>query len=548
MYMKIPSKNVPFIEVNNLIERNAIPNRLRVEGMRFVYVKDMDVQKFYYLKGGITNSNWVELGSGGGSSSNNFGQVQDISNLNDIGAIEGYLMMVVNANTIYEFHDTTESDNFQPDGVMIVSGIDDGRWVGIAGRHAYWGNNIKRIGVADTNFSDSSYYPIDLQAKSRLNGKFSYIIANYGEYSKILFWEFITESDGRYKDMRFDTIQDVDYFINNTLISKNGDYINESFQVKIYLRQTTVGESLNKIVNYNGLISKLKSGKKLQERNFCTLMNISGYNEHQFVDYFINLIYDEWMGFDIPLGVKNTIGIPINYNKLYDLIPTKFAKGRKYYFNYQNKRERHVYDSITNTTLIIEDAPINNELYYLESMVIAENDGDTRLPEYIPFSLLGEDPRIDEIWDSYSSVRVYCLVDNLINPRYYYFMIKPIGVDQFIIPYTSEITEGTPLKCGVIFTNRTMLKVMPNIAENEVDVKNNSNKSFWFKRNDLTLFKNHMISGDKGKRGDSLEFRFFVYDDTTGLCSQFTEQFNLDFRVTGTPIKIMPNRKIRNNK
>jgi hypothetical protein len=81
-----------------------------------------------------------------------------------------------------------------------------------------------------------------------------------------------------------------------------------------------------------------------------------------------------------------------------------------------------------------------------DSIVIRENTSGG-------FYMLGENPHMGELWDSYSAVRVYCLTDNIINPRYFYFMVKPIGVDQFIIPYVPQITEGTALKSGVIFSN-----------------------------------------------------------------------------------------------
>ncbi len=61
MSIKYPNGNLPFMQVDNIAERNSILPRLRSEGMRYVYVKDE--QKTYYLKGGILNIHWTEIGS-----------------------------------------------------------------------------------------------------------------------------------------------------------------------------------------------------------------------------------------------------------------------------------------------------------------------------------------------------------------------------------------------------------------------------------------------------------------------------------------------------
>lgn len=63
--MKILSHKIKsFLEVEDLVERDAIPDRFRVEGFVQVYVKsDLTI---YHLAGGITNSHWQSSGGGSG--------------------------------------------------------------------------------------------------------------------------------------------------------------------------------------------------------------------------------------------------------------------------------------------------------------------------------------------------------------------------------------------------------------------------------------------------------------------------------------------------
>jgi hypothetical protein len=48
------------ISAINIADRDAIPERLRTEGLVFVYVESE--QTIYYLAGGITNAHWVAIG------------------------------------------------------------------------------------------------------------------------------------------------------------------------------------------------------------------------------------------------------------------------------------------------------------------------------------------------------------------------------------------------------------------------------------------------------------------------------------------------------
>jgi len=410
-----------------------------------------------------------------------------------------------------------------------------------------------RVDVAETSFSASSIYPIEILNYSRMKGKYGYILNDYINYASFLFWEFMTDDGFLVSDLRFNNITEINTYINNNVISESSGTIDKPFKIKCYIKQLTGDnyDSLNKIVNYNGLISKLKGRNELQNRRIVTLQNVANNGfEHPFVDDFSELIYNEFLGISGDVSNrKNTIGIPSNYSKIYNLIPTKYSKGKVYDYTASylyNPTGKRFYDSVDDDYYLFENIlpTINNKLYYLNSIVIGEQN-----PITSSFISYGENPKMGDYWFNYSCVRVYHLVDNLLNPRYHYFMVKPIGVDQFIIPFVPEyITGGTAWQLGVIFTQKhNRLKIYKLDVNYEASLEYNSNKIFRIRKIHIPFNTSNMLL-DLAGANDKLEFRFFLYEPTTGLCSPFTEQFNILFKSAGASLKIMPNRNIRNGK
>lgn len=404
---------------------------------------------------------------------------------------------------------------------------------------------IQNVDIASTSFSRSTTYPLSILVSS-INGKFKYIIENYAAYASIIFWEFLRDDEEVFADLRFTTTLELDNYL-NTIVSDSGSgNINMSLRIRCYIKQKMMSESLNKIVSYNGLISKLKGGGKLQDRRLVTLYNVQNMGrEHPAVTSFLSIIYSHFLGVTSEAQVmKNTIGIPSSYNKLYNLIATKHNKGRSYTISSINPTGKMVYDSVDDAYILFQDiAPaIHNEMFYLNSTVISEN------PSLNTFSNYQEMPGASAYIQGHSAVRVYHLVDNLLNPRYHYFMVKPIGVDQFIIPYIKDYTVGTKLKCGVVISQKhNRFKLHPLPVAGDPSLATNHNRLFRIRTCDIP-FSTAWLRSNSISINDKSSFRFFVYDETSGICSQFTEQFDVLFKVAGATIKIMPNRNVRNNK
>lgn len=534
--IKLPNKNIPFLEVNDITERDSIPERLRVEGMRFVYVKD--TQKIYYLKNGINNDNWEELN---GSSTNNFiSQISSKDLLSSYGAENGYLFHSISDNTIYQY--TDNGNNYISDGITVISsyGSESNKWIGIAGKYKYVNSEYTRIDIFQVAYnSAATTFPLtNLTFENRLFSTSNYLNDGYTTLNKIIFWEIFDDSGFKRDGLRFNTILDARNYINANLSNKT------SFIVRGYLKVRKDQYSMNKVVAYNGFLSNIRGRFNLQNKFSATLQNIydlflddkgTYWNQN---DTLLNMIYDNFLGISngsTYSNTRSTIGIPTKYSKLYNLVPAKNAKGKSYHFSGSESRNRYLFDSNTNTSI-----PWNNSgqfsiqnMYFLNSYVYGQN-----MNNYDSIENLGEFPTHNNILNNYKSlIRVYHLVDNISEPRYHYFMIKPIGVDCFIIPYINNY--GTSNKVGVIveyqpskFDIKTIIPV-----SNHHEKSLGDNVSFRIEKLDYLDVINR--NGDKTNKGI---MKFFIYDDESGYILGITEGFKLLHKTSGSPFKIMPDR------
>lgn len=534
--IRLPNKNIPFLEVQDLTERDSIPDKMRVEGMRFIYVKDN--QKIYYLKSGITNVDWVELGAGGGSSF--FGQIQNKELLVNYGAENGYLYHAIDDDTIYQYTDA--GDEYSLDGLTVIEAIGGipNVWVGIAGKYKYVNSEYTRIDIFQVAYnSNATIFPLTISTfDARLYSTSGYLSSDYSGLNKIIFWEIFDESGFKRDGLRFDTILDARNFINANL----SDSV--SFMVRGYLKIRKDQYSMNKVVAYNGFISNIRGKFNLQNKFSSTLQNVydiasdGGGKYWDKNDELLNNIYSDFLGIGNGItyaNTRSTIGIPTKYSKLYNLVPTKNAKGKSYRFMGNEGRGRYLFDTNTNTATSWNESGVYslNRMYFLDSTVYGQQLGN-----YSIINNLNEYPTYDSLLNSYrSAIRVYHLVDNISNPRYHYFMIKPIGVDCFVIPYLKEF--GTSNKVGVIIENQPMRFSMQTIAptSNFHEKSLGDNVSFRIEKIDyVNVLRTQYNKGTKGS------MKFFLYDEDSGYILNISEQFNLLNKTSGAQFKIMPDR------
>lgn len=541
--IRLPNKNIPFLEVQDLTERDLIPNKLRVEGMRFVYVKDN--QKIFYLKNGITNSDWVELGAGG---STFFGQIDNKELLSNYGAEDGYLFQAINDETIYQF--VEDGDEYTVDNLSVIytSSSGSSKWIGISGKYKYYDNDYDRIDIIQKNwYVSATQYPLNSgRFENRIYARFTYFNQYETKLNKIVFWEIIRDDGVRRDGLRFNTLADLRTYINTNIISDDGGIISNSFIIRGYLKLRKDQYSLNKLVSYNGFISNIKGRYNLLSQKVCTLKNIydSTSTFWSLNDNLLNQIYWDFLSVqdaDLMSNTRSTIGIPKNPEKMYKLIPTKFAKGRIYYYglNSGNSCGRMLYDSVDG---VVKDWDIYSEsgdtLYFYDSRVYSQYDSHPSI--YI--ASVGEYPNNDQILHGRSSIRVYHLVDNINNPRYHYFMIKPIGVDCFVIPYHKNFTSSS--KVGVLMSNSvskvTVDTITPISTLRNNDVGNNA--LCILEKND---YRNVIKRSDTNIKS---KLNFFVYDENSGYILSMSEPFSVLYKTNGSPIKILPDRTKRETK
>jgi len=512
-------------------------------GMLVVVVNDADVNKnglYLLLNSNYTiPSNWMKLGSG----ENIIGAVDNIYDLININANEGQLYWVKNVNTIYRYYTNYSDLYFQSDGLLVIESINpNGLWIGVSGKYSYYHNNIKRVDLMEFRFRKSHEYPINLLG-SILYGKYPEIFydnSTYIEYGKFLFWEFIIEDDitkniiKKFENLRFFTITDIENFINNNVISNDGGRISNSLQINVYLRQITIKESLNNLVSYNSFISELKGRHNLQS-SVIKYLDGSIRNPYNIV----NFIYTRHFNEIPPANASKTISFPINYKNFYNLLPIKYALGKLLKFN-NSVTDRYIYDTVNKNVISLISLGISN-WYLYTSFVISINKNRNGLLYYNN----NEFKYSDYVYAN-SSIRIYDYVDDLNNPRYHFLIVKAIGVDRIIIPYITEINSNNPLKCGYIFNNNMkVLKIGANISNNESSIEYNSNRSF--RINVIDIIRKIFRTNKLNKRHNGV-LRFFVYDDLSGLCSQFSETFMVKINVSGAPIIVLSNRLIRNDK
>lgn len=414
----------------------------------------------------------------------------------------------------------------------------DTRWICISGKNAHYDNATQRMDIAaKTCVAGLEPYPFRIRS---LGSKYSYLSASsYPEVASLVFWEIQTDVKHQ-KDLRFSTIADLEAYVNANFVSGTA-LLDQGLLIKVYLKVRTDQLSLNTIYAYNSIISNLKTRWQSRERRIVTLENSRTVAGKEFiaVDAFINAVCS---AFGVPQGaattnIKSAIGIPCVYPRRYSLLPTLKAKGKVFDFTAAaNPTGKMCYDSVTDSVVTWDSVMTlsASKLYFHSSTVIAAN-----ITNFRSFTVLGELPQPQILVDSGSCVRVYRLVDDMLAPRYSYFMVKPIGVDSFAIPY-----QGGEPRLGILVNSMAgMTKLGVPLSAPIRKLQNNL--SFFISKSDYLSYVFNARTRRHPSRAIEESFRFFLWDETSGEILNFTERIHVKHNTAGAAIKLMMDRNVR---
>lgn len=368
------------------------------------------------------------------------------------------------------------------------------------------------------------------------------IYDDYSDFSDIIFWELVgLESGLLFNNKRFSTLADCLLELQSVLQPENSNpTYYETFILRAYLQHDKYYDSQsNRVVSYNALLSGLKGKNQYRNNEILTVdETVKTTISHPFV----KCIYDNYFGLGYADGkitlseAAKTIFIPRTFTNIYNLLPVK-AEGKSFKIS-TVKTGRYMYDYDDETITAVGDVLTvnNNALYYLESFVIGRP-----FLNHLTYEYLGKQPTNKELLSN-SNMRVYVLVDDLNAPNYYSFMIKPIGVDTFVIDYPSNIENLLDIKVGLIKKNKQSGQHIFLIDDLIGEQTQPTRKALFNTSKILSVFSSKLKQN--GGKLDNYTFSFFLYSKSTGIIYNINNEFEIQFKVAGTPFKFLPVNKI----
>jgi hypothetical protein len=397
-------------------------------------------------------------------------------------------------------------------------------------------NSLQRKNIGEMTYNTSR--PFSFVLNCHATNHMANIMANFDSLAPILWFEFIiydTNYSGTkvISDLRFSTRGEVETYVNGFA---------GAFIMKIY---TYHYEDIpTKMNGLNTFYSRLKGRKKYYNYRIATLRHSLDWPDYppqqSFIDGFANNIYLHFLGLgsiDVN-SAELTIGFPTVKKTLHTLWPTKAGVGSvKLNRLTEEQRGRMVYDSDTASYELWNSIAIT-DLYYKDSCVFSLNSGGGDI-----VNNYGQFPTASD-WkaNNNSMVRVYHFVDDINTSRYHYFIIKPIGLDQFLLKYNNPLSvNGGPLQAFIRYKSRSIqsgLILSSTTPINRNDSPLGDGESFRLMKEDVMKFPGASIAATKCKDSEVTLYPF-IGDIDSGICSNEYVPIVVKYKVSGAALKLM---------
>lgn len=480
-------------------------------------------------------------------------RIKSIVELPTVIPENGILVFVEDINTAYLYEETTDPLS----GYELILSIKKGnhKWRAVYGRYAAGGGSAeeqfeeKIVGQVDFGHTFTNYPLSYTNFLKHCEKSIKSITKNFINLKDILWVRlsakhrvtgvYRTQAEGQ----RYETLNDIVDAINAYTTDVGGVYPDDVI-ARFYLKQSVSQKhSLNRCSSYNMFFSQIRTRYSYKEATTpSTIENIRALSIYPWQENLVNLIYEKFLG--MP-GAVTVYG-----NNIYATVGTSTSLKTRLYslFNYWNEKGKRVnvfpgvnatnkrtFDELSdNITLPVS---IQMAMYIKDSAVFGRPILD---PINGAIASLGNYPKAEDLYNN-SCVRVYHLVDDVADPRYSYFMIKPIGEDTILTAFSMIGINDSSV--GILVSDNKGIKVLNTLSSEHI-FRINDNLGFRIVKNDyITHLKTNYLKNNPSKEV-LRKAKFFHFDSSTGLISGFTPELKMFRNSAGSSVSLRMDRSI----
>jgi len=350
----------------------------------------------------------------------------------------------------------------------------------------------KKIEVADCSYeklgSGTTYADFSIKELTHLKARLGYIYDYYDSFSNILFWDFVQESTKKKLiGLRFATLDDLLTFLRTAGFDDDA-----SLKIQVYILQQRVADETPVTYGVNMALARLKTGSNYTGKRIgCVFDSLTTFPalDIGLAQNLLNLLKSQFPAItavdENNLDSYVILWLPRNpytyFNQLpYTAIGNLFLKG-------DVTSSRKAWDSATGTM-----AQCLMDMYIKDMAYVKLTPGQAGTFNAIKSTIMANNG---------SMLKIYHVVDNITNPRYHAFYLKPCNIDTFLLRLRPELLFNN------ISTNTVVLIGKPKFHKKKTfAIINNANLNLDMQKNYLgrvdleTLYFNatgfkHIIKG-----------------------------------------------------